>query len=467
MSGPVISRTNTPGLLQGLPIHWRQYAAIALCALAHAADGFDTLAMAFAGPSIARELHLKPAALGEVFGVIALGVMAGSFLIAPLADRFGRRLLLLGGALFMAVVMACTPLAHTVGELIVLRFLTGVGVGMMSPNLTVMVTEYANGKRGPTLVSFMQIGFSLGVVACSTIAGQLIGPFGWRSIFLVGAGISAVVFLGGVVFFRETPDFLNARRPHRALERINATLALWGHPPLEVLVERVQTAAQTRAQDWNWTALRLLLIPTLLFAAGTVTHYFVSQFYTNWTPKIMVDAGIPHHVAVSAGALTALGGGIGTLLFGQLAGRRDALAWIAGGYGLGAVALLISGVAPPTWLIVLPAFCSFFLVGALVGLMIYAARYFPPAVRGAGMGLISGVGRLGGAFGAYTAGVVIGLGWTRAAFYPLFAGACVIGALAMLILFLRRRSAAMADPARLAPEAAGPTLERAPSARLR
>ncbi|MEZ5709486.1 MAG: MFS transporter [Blastomonas sp.] len=433
-------------LIKDSPMRWQQFVAVALCILANAGDGFDSAVMAFAAPSITSEWGIASSVMGIVFGVLALGTMAGAFLIAPLADRFGRRALILSASAFLAVMMGLVPFAQDVTQLIILRFLTGVGVGVIFPNLNILVIEYSNNRLGNILASTMHMGFAAGLAICSAVAATLIGTFGWQSVFFFGAAINLVVFFAGLYFLPESLDFILAKRPAGALQKLNRKLVRWGHAPLEALPPAEDSGFETRSLR-ELIASRTIWMVTLLLGIAALTHYFCSHFKINWSPKILLEAGVDTGAALSSGMLMGLGSALGTLGYGKLVSSRHALWWITAGYMISAVLILAIGEMPadPAMLLISLSVLSFFLVGSWTGLLIYATRFYPPAMRGAGMGFMIGIGRFGGMAGSYTAGVLMDFGWERADFFPVYTLASIIGGAAIIAIVLLQKSAAITE----------------------
>jgi MFS family permease len=427
--------TDIRELIKESPMRWQQFPAVALCILANMGDGFDSAVMAFAAPNISSEWGVAATTLGVVFGVLALGTMAGAFVLAPLADRYGRRVMILSASGFLSVTMALVPFVENVTQLIVLRFLTGVGVGVIFPNLNVLVIEYSNNRLGNLLASTMHIGFALGLAVCSAVAAILIQAFGWQAIFFFGAAINATVFLAGLYYLPESLDFILAKRPPSALEKLNKMLVRWGHSPVESLPPPETSGYESRSLR-ELVTNRVILFAALLFGIAALTHYFCTHFKINWTPQILIDAGITSTTAMSSGMLMALGSALGTLAYGKLVSSRHALWWVCGGYVIAAMLIFIIGELPPIPSLMLGVLCllSFFLVGSWIGLLILATRFYPPAMRSAGLGFMIGIGRFGGVLGSYTAGVLMDRGWERVDFFPVYAMASIIGAIAVGML---------------------------------
>ena len=139
-----------------------QITAVVICIIINFLDGFDVIAISFAAPEIARDWSLDPAALGVVFSSGLVGMVVGALFLSPLADRFGRRFLILICLAVISVGMLASALADNLNYLVAMRLLTGLGVGGMLSSLTTMVAEYSSDRRRKLAISVLQSGYPVG-----------------------------------------------------------------------------------------------------------------------------------------------------------------------------------------------------------------------------------------------------------------------------------------------------------------
>ena len=164
-----------------------QVTTFALCLLCLIMDGFDVQALGYVAPEIVRAWKIRNAALGPVFGAGNFGVLIGSLVFSMLADKIGRRPILIGATFFFGVLTIVAARATSVGELLALRFVGGIGLGCIIPNATALVGEYSPRRlRGPLMMIIGGVGFTGGAAIGGFIAAFLIPRFGWQSVLYFG-----------------------------------------------------------------------------------------------------------------------------------------------------------------------------------------------------------------------------------------------------------------------------------------
>ena len=208
-----------------------QVLAVALCVTLNMLDGFDVLVMAFTASEVAREWGLSGARLGVLLSAGLFGMAGGSLFVAPWADRFGRRAIIL---LCLGVITAghagCRAARRAPRSSPSLRVLTGIGVGGILASLNVITSEYSSRRWRNTAISLQVTGYPIGATIGGTIAAFLITRYGWRSAFVFGAVASAVMIPVVIRSLPESLDFLLARHPPDALRRLNDLLRRMGRP---------------------------------------------------------------------------------------------------------------------------------------------------------------------------------------------------------------------------------------------
>ncbi len=413
-----------------------QVTAILLCTMINMMDGFDVLVIAFTAPSIAAEWGLSATVLGMLLSSGPLGMAIGSLVLGPLADRHGRRNLILICLFVITVGMLLSGFSQDASQLTAMRVLTGLGIGGILPGLNTIVAEYSSLRWRSFWVSLLQTGYPVGATAGGILSVVLIATYGWRSAFFLGAFAAATMIPLVWKALPESLDYLLTRRPVGALERINDLLVRLGKATVAALPEP-NVDAKTRKTGYA----DLLSDPVLRHNALWLSLAFfmtIMAFYfvMSWTPKILVDSGMSNAQGISGGILLNVGGVVGCLLLGYLSSRLSLFRLITV-YILMTGALMVvfaySGSNIET-LVPVATCLGFFLFGSMVGLYALAPQLFPTQSRAAGVSIAIGFGRIGGVTSPMLAGVLFDSGWARGDTYVLFAVPLVITAFAVVLL---------------------------------
>jgi benzoate transport len=423
------------GILANLPLSARQVLIISVCVLLIAIDGFDVLSISFAAPGIAAQWGIERAALGVVLSLELLAMAAGSFVLGPIADRIGRRPIVLISLSLVAAGMLATTAVSSVLALGICRLLTGFGIGGMLPSVNVIAAEFTPQTHRNLTVTLVTTGYPLGAVVAGSIAAALLAHYDWRSVFWLGGVLSLLCLPLVWLLIPESLEYLAKKRPADALHRINRTLARFGHPLLAVLPQEDAEPAARKS---------LLLEPqfvrtTVLLSVAYFGHIMTSYFILKWGAKVVADLGYPAGLAGSVLVWSNTGGLIGCLLFSVLT-RKLRLTWLLISVMLGsclAVAAFGQGLTHITQLSIAAALAGFFTQAGIVGLYALVVQAYPTEVRTGGFGLVMAIGRGGAALSPIVAGLMfqsgVGLSMVAAA---MSMGSLI--AIAALLVFARR-----------------------------
>jgi benzoate transport len=413
-----------------------QVVAIMVCMVINMMDGFDVLVIAFTAPSISAEWGLSSTSVGVLLSSGLLGMVIGSLVLGPMADRFGRRILILTCLVVITVGMLLSALSQGLNQLAAMRFLTGLGIGGILPGLNTIVAEYSSLRWRSFWVSFLQTGYPIGATVGGTLSAVLIAEYGWRSAFYLGAAASLIMI---PIVWRQLPeslDYLLARRPSGALKNINQVLEKLGRAPVEALPDRQESGSSGKTGYADLLATPALRNRTLLLCAAFLMTMVSFYFAMSWTPKILVDSGMSTSQGISGGIILNAGGVIGCLVLGYLSSRMPLPRLIAT-YAVMTVLLMIvfSQTGTAVSMMVVVATClGFFLFGSMVGLYALAPQLYPPQSRAAGVSIAIGFGRIGGVASPMLAGMLFDSGWAKSDGYILFALPLVIMAGVIIVL---------------------------------
>jgi benzoate transport len=407
-----------------------QLAAVFICVLLNMLDGFDVLVVAFTAAEIARAWALSATQIGALLSAGLVGMSAGSILVAPLADVWGRRAIVLSCLGLITVGMLLSACARGLYELAALRVLTGVGIGGMLASLTVITSEYSSARRRNLCLSLYSTGYPMGAVLGGSLAAFLIAQLGFRAVFAAGGLLSLLMI--PVVYTRmpESLDFLLEKRPKNSLARINQLFSKLGEPALTALPEpaRRKHNAAGLAELFKAPLGR----QTVLIWTAFLMHMLCFYFVVSWTPKLLVAAGLSPGEGISGGVLLSLGGILGGVALGFLSSRHRLGLVTALFMLLAGITMLLFGLFAGALAAALPlAFAvGFFVYGAMMGLYALTPQLHPALLRATGMGFAIGMGRVGGILSPILAGFLLDAGWKPEQVFFAFAAPMLVAVVA-------------------------------------
>jgi len=410
-----------------------QIAAVTLCVLLNALDGFDVLAISFASPGIASEWGIDRAALGLVLSMELIGMAVGSVALGNLADRIGRRPTVLACLVIMAGGMAMATTASSVVNLSIIRLVTGLGIGGMLACTNALVAEFSNDRHRNLAVAIMAAGYPMGAIVGGSIATGLLATGHWRDVFMFGAVVTAVFLPIAWFLLPESIGFLLQKRGPGALERINATLRRLGHETVDALPPAPLTAARASIAELFAPGLAR---STVLLTLGYFCHIMTFYFILKWIPKIVVDMGYAASKAGDVLVWANVGGLAGatllSLLTYRIAVRKLVIVAMLASTVL--VSLFGQGQETLAGLALIAGAAGFCTNAGVVGLYALFARVFPTQVRAGGTGFVIGIGRGGAALGPIVAGFLFNAGFGLSIVAVLMGMGSLVAAGALLLL---------------------------------
>ena len=379
-----------------------RWGPLALCSACLFVEGYDGQFMGYVVPGIAADWHIAPGALGPALGAGLYGLMLGAFFVAPLADLFGRKRVVLGSVLAFGVLTVATVGVHTITALAILRFLTGLGLGGAMPNTIALTAEFSPPARRASAVTINFASFSIGAAVGGFITAKLMPAYGWTSVF-VFCGVLALA-LAPVLLFG-LPESYRPRRIERASIPIG------------------QLFRDGRA--------RVTLLFWFLFFMNLMELYFL----TSWLPTTISSQGISVQWAVIATSLLQIGGVVGAFTLGPLVDRYGPGLVLGSAFATAAVCVMVIGLAGSSVPVTLVAagLCGIGTIGAQNCNNGVAAKFYPAAIRATGVGWALAVGRIGSILGALIGGALLTTGidnrtlFLLAALPPLCAALAYIG----------------------------------------
>ena len=420
-------------ILDDLPMTRFQIAAVALCVALTALDGFDVLAISFAAPGIAEEWSISRAELGVVLAMELVGMAVGSLMLGAIADKLGRRPTILGCLVIMAAGMYIASLINSVNSLLVVRFITGLGIGGMLATVNAMAAEYSNAKHRSFAVAIMAAGYPLGIIFGGSIAAILLAHYDWRSVFVLGAVMTAALFPLVWFLMPESISYLAMKRTPNALQQINGVLARMGHAALSALPEIDDGASKA---SWRDLFSPQLAKTTTLLTLALAGHMLTFYFFIKWIPKIVVDMEFSASSAGSVLVWANVGGAAGSFLLGWLTHYVRVRILVAAALCGSVIMINIfgQGQADLTSLAVVAGIAGFCANSAMVGMYAVFAQSFPTHLRASGTGFVIGLGRGGAIVGPILAGLLFDGGVELPSVAFILALGSMIGAIVFFLL---------------------------------
>ncbi len=428
------STIDVAAFIDAQPVSAFQVKLLLTCAAVLFLDGFDTTAIGYVAPSLAKEWHIGKEALGPVFSAGLFGLMIGALLLGPLADRIGRKKIIVLSTLAFGIGTLTTFFVNDVSTLLAIRFLTGLGLGGAMPNTVALTSEFSPHRRRATMVMVMFVGFSIGAALGGFLAAALIPQFGWRSVFIVG-GVAPLVLVP-ILILRLPESVRYLALTGRANARV-AELLAFINPKADfadgaryVVDEPTLKGIPVQHLFRGGRTLSTLLL-WVVFFMSLLDIYFLS----NWLPTVLNDLGASISTAAVIGSMFQVGGVVGTFALGSIIDRFSfralALVYFIAVFAVGAIGQLGHSVALVTVAIFVAGFC---IVGGQIAANALAAGFYPTAVRATGVGWALGVGRIGSIVGPLVGGVLLSLKWTAGEVFVAAALAALCAALAAFAL---------------------------------
>ena len=428
------STVDVAAFIDAQPVGAFQVNLLLICATVLFLDGFDTGAIGYVAPALVKEWNIGKTSLGAVGSAGLVGLMIGALLFGPLADRIGRKKIILLSTLGFGVGTLVTSLVNDVNALLAIRFLTGLGLGGAMPNTIALTAEFSPHRRRATMVMLMFVGFSIGAAVAGFLAAALIPQFGWRSVFVVG-GATPLIFVPILAWrLPESVRFLalTGRADARVAElltlvNVKADFAagcrfVVNEPALKGI------PVQHLFRDGRTLATLLLWV---VFFMNLLDIYFLS----NWLPTVLNDLGASISQAAAIGSMLQVGGVVGTFALGSIIDRFSfralALVYSVAVFAVGAIGQLGHSAIFVTVAIFTAGFC---VVGGQIAANALAAGFYPTSIRATGVGWALGIGRVGSIVGPFVGGLLLSLQWSVGEVFVAVALAALCAALAAFAL---------------------------------
>jgi AAHS family 4-hydroxybenzoate transporter-like MFS transporter len=434
MNAPV--KVNITSVIDNSRLGAFQWGVFFLCGLCLIMDGFDLQAIGYVAPALVRDWKIASSSMGPVFSAALVGVLFGSLLFSMLADRIGRRPVLIGVTLYFSALTFMTARVHSVDELLIVRFLGGLGLGGIMPNAMALVGEYSPARSRVTAMMVVSNGFTLGAAFGGPIAAYLIPNYGWRGVFYFGAVTPLVIAVIMYFLLPESLQFLALRGRDKSqiarwLTRVDPTVDA-GPATEYVTPEKKKRGVPMIQLFHDGRALGTTMLWIVNFM-NLLNLYFLS----NWLPIVVSGAGYSNSIAVNSAAVLQVGGVVGTLVLSSFVYRFGFTPVLTLSFALACVS--IAAIGQPylslALLFVVVFLAGFGVPGSQAGLNAFSATYYPTDLRATGVGAGLGIGRIGSIVGPLVGGVLLGRHWAAR---ELFVAAAIPALISAVVMFSLR-----------------------------
>lgn len=444
-----VQTIDIPSVIDSNRLSRSQLVILIMVGLTVVMDGFDVQSMGYVAPAIIADWGVSKAELGPVFGAGLFGMLVGSLTLSVLADKIGRRPVLIWATVFFSLCMLVTAHVTSIGQLQVIRFVTGLGLGAIMPNALALVGEFSPRNKRVTLMMLVSCGYTIGAVLGGLVSAWMIPLWGWQSVFYLGGIFPLLIAALMYVFVPESMQFLvvKGRRLDevgRTLRRIDPSLKVDGSTRY-ALAETAQGSAPVVELFREGRGVATVLLWVVNFM-NLLNLYFLSS----WLPTIATSAGMSTSTAVMVGTTLQVGGVLGTLLMGPVIDRIGFFKVLVPCFALAALSIALigqPGIGLPLLFLVVTV-TGFCIIGGQPAVNALAATYYPTALRSTGLGWSLGIGRWGSIAGPVLGGLLIQFEWSNSEIFLAMAVPTVIAAL-MLFLFAHTGGTASAPAARV------------------
>jgi AAHS family 4-hydroxybenzoate transporter-like MFS transporter len=365
-------------------------------------DGYDIGAISFAAPSLIKEWHVTMKDLGPVLSASNFGVLFGSQIFGWIGDRYGRKTALILANILFGIFTFWGAWATNLTELSLLRFVAGLGIGGVIPNIVSINAESAPRNLRATMAIIAAGMVPLGGALAGFASAAFVPTHGWQVLFYIGGIAPIVLALAAIMFLPESVKFMAIHEGHRRkmeklLQEIRPGFSV--PPNARFVIEDEQQAPSNPLNLFREGLAVITPLTWLMFACNLMGYFFLSS----WTPTLMGAAHVPPQIAALAGAGFQVGGTVGSLLLCWWLQRTRFLAiaimfviavpivGAIGHVGLGSTAALL-----------VITFCAGFMVlGIQSGINVVGAMIYPTSLRANGSGWQLGIGRIGAIIGPF------------------------------------------------------------------
>ncbi len=400
-------------------------------------DGYDLVIYGVVLPRLMEQWALSPIEAGALGSYALFGMMFGALTFGPLSDRYGRKLMIMLCVVLFSGVTVINGFAQTPTQFGVCRFLAGLGIGGVMPNVVALMTEYAPKRLRSTLVAIMFSGYSVGGMMSAGLGMWLIPTYGWPSVFYV-AGLPLLLLPLIMRQLPESPAFLLKQKQTAEagsiLQRIEPGFVAQHDDHYELDSGSASKSVPLAQLFQSRRGLSTLMFWTAFFMCLLMVYAIAS-----WLPKLMVQAGYGFSSSLLFLLILNVGAILGAVGGGFLADRLHLKRVLVVFFAFAVISISLLGYKSDLLLLyVLLMVAGATTIGSQILLYAYAAQFYPLAIRSTGIGWASGVGRTGAIVGPMLGGTLLAMNLPLEQNFLAFA---IPGAIAAIAVATISRSA--------------------------
>lgn len=418
-----------------------QWMIFAVCFLVALLDGYDTVAIGYIAPSLIQEWGIQKHDLATAMSSGLFGIAIGAICFGPLADKLGRKLMLIIAILVFGIGTFISAYSQNLLQLEILRFITGIGLGAAMPNAVTLLSEYCPTKRKFFLVNTMFCGFPVGAASGGFLAAWIIPEFGWESVLLLGGIVPCLLAIFFMFFIPESARY--AINKGHSQEKIKETLQHIS-PSANDYSSFYLSETNAVTQEDKKDGIRVILskhyrlgsvMLWMTYFMGLIIFYGVS----NWMPTLFTAANLSGSLAAIVTGLFALGG-LGAIANGWLMDRYNPSLLIACFFGLTCLTVAGIGYAVDVGtaaLVIITIVAGIVMNTAQSSLPSFAASFYPTSGRGTGVAWMLGIGRFGGIAGSYLVAELIRREMNLHEIFVVLAIPSAISVITLLVIYAK------------------------------
>lgn len=412
-----------------------QWFIVGLLAVLYIIDGMDFMIMSYVANSVAADLTLSATQVGLLISTGLIGMTVGSIFISPLADKIGRRNLILGGLVICAISMFASSITKGFNELLVYRFVSGLGLGAISTGCMVLASEFSSKINKGLSVAILSAAYGAGATLGGILTRYYISDLGWRYTFVAAGVITVFAFIASLKLLPESVEYLMFRKPKNALERLNKLLAKLQMPAVTSIPEI--TLATKESGTFKLLLSSQYIVQTLLLWFSMFFILFGFYFVLGFTPKIIAASGLSNEQSIQIGMMVSLGSIVGSVILGLLTTKIGLFKSLMSFLFLSAASMIgfVALSSMTLFMIVFAVALGMFAAGSLAGAYSTTMNIYDVNVRSTGLGVATGIGRFGGIASPIIAGYLLDQGIPALSLYGYFTFIFILAAIAIFVLY--------------------------------